>query len=190
LEYSSDSGLGYLHPNAAGDVILGYLMYNAAVPARTRDWGNAAYPQMGHESWSWWIGTDGGHGAPSLTGGTTDSVTGQLNGGSLNLPQSSSAVSDVLAFVPGSNNITITSTVTQGAVVIKYQTYANNEYRTQNSAWITYTGPFTTSNNFVQIQLSNTQATTAIVSIVKLDWSGTASPPSAIFINGQGLNIK
>jgi len=163
---SSNSSDG-IHPNAAGDPIYGYLMYKSGIPTRSRDWGNAAYPTMGHESWSWWVITGG-----SISGGSTDNVTGLNNGGSLSLPQSASAVSNVQAILPGSNTITITPTISQGTVIVSYRTSATNFARTSSDiSWTTYTGGFTTTDNFIQIKLSNSEASTALISTASLDWS-------------------
>lgn len=180
-----------LHPNETGDGILGYLMYNSDIPNRSRDWGNADYPKLGHESWSWWIIT----GTGSVADGSTDGVTGYNDGGTLSLSQSASAVSNVLCFIPtGGNTISLSATATQGAVTIKYRTSANNFYRATSEetiAWTTYSAPFETTDNYIQVQLSNSDATTALVDVITLDWSGSVPAGStASHFGGSGVGIN
>jgi len=181
VSYNTPDGI---HPNYAGDSVLGYLMSKSAVPTRSRDWGNASYPDFGHESWSWWLIT----GTGSLNGGTTDSTTGHLNGGSLYLSQSASAVSDVLAILPNSHPISITHTTTQGTPVISYLTSTSNFARSaetssstipsNNGSWTIYTMPFTLTPGtaqFIQIKISNSNATELHVDTLTLNWNTSSS---------------
>jgi hypothetical protein len=174
-----------LHPGAAGDVVLGYLMYKSAVPTRSRDWGNSAYPNFGHESWSWWLITNTS-GNSSIVGGMSDSVTGHLNGGVLTLVNGDYAVSDVVAILPNSNYVSVTLTTAQGTPVIYYRTSTTNFARTSATssssvpvnagAWTTYTGAFTLtagSVQFIQIKIANASATQLQVSKATLNWNVT-----------------
>jgi hypothetical protein len=169
LSAYNSSGDG-LHPGSSGDTVYGYLTYKSAIPTRSRDWGNSAYPAFGHESWSWWVIT----GTGSISGGTTDSVTGHLKGGSLYLSNGANAVSDVLAILPNSKSISITLNVTQGTPVISYRTSTSNFTRTSASSWTIYTMPFTLTSGtaqFIQIKISNRNATELHVDTLTLNWN-------------------
>lgn len=175
-----------IHPNAGGDVVYGYLMYNAGVPNRKRDWGSSSYPTMGHESLSWWVIT----GTGSVTGGSTDGVTGYNDGGTLSLSQSAYAVSNVLSvLVPSGNQVSISNTLTQGAVSVSYRTSDTNFTRANTGiSWTSYTGAFSmpSGHYFIQIKLTNSDATTALIDVITLDWSGSA--PSSAAISGCSLH--
>ena len=176
-----------LHPGAAGDVVYGYLAYHAAIPTRSRDWGKSSYPNFGHESWSWWLITNTS-GNSSIVGGTSDSVLGHLNGGVLTLANGDYAVSDVVSFLPNSNNISITATTSQGTPVIYYRTSTSNFVRSSgtagtygtvnNGAWTTYTGAFSLTAGtaqFIQIKIANASATQLQVSQATLNWNTVAT---------------
>lgn len=169
---SSYTGDG-LHPNASpGDTVYGYLIYRASVPNRTRNWGSSSYPDIKHDTWSWWTIT----GTGSVTGGTTDGVTGFNCGGSLSIASGASAVSDVLVIVPGTS-ISISTTLTQGAVTVSYRTSAYTSpfiHSAASPSWTTYTAPFSTTNNYIQIRLQTSGGTTAIISNALVNWSGTS----------------
>lgn len=174
-----------LHPNAAADVVYGYLLYNAGIPSRSRSWGDNQYPLMGHESFSWWVIT----GTGSVTGGTTDGVTGKNDGGALSLASGASAVSNVISCIP-SNLMAISTTLTQGAVTISYRTSTTNFARSAGSpSWISYTGPFSTENNFIQIKLDTSGETTALIDDATLDWNYTVSP-SLHRVNLHRVNMR
>ena len=176
-----------LHPNSSGDTVLGYLMYKSAVPTRSRDWGNASYPSFGHESWSWWII----NGVGSISGGIRDSIIGHLHGGSLFLSNGANAVSDVLAILPNSKCISISLNVTQGTPVISYRTNTSNFTRTSASSWTTYTTPFTLTSGtvqFIQIKISNINATELHVDTLALNWN--ASPSVYTNIKSTSATVK
>lgn len=180
LEMSSmttDDCLGYTatgdtcvgtHPSATGDGVAGYLMYHAAIPTRSRDWGSSSYPNFGHESFSWWVLS----GSATLVGGTSDSVTGHIKGGTLTLGASDSAASPVLSILPSNNSISITLTGT-GLPTIYYRTSTNNFTRTAASpSWVQYTGAFSLISGtaqLIQIQIVGTSAT----ALATLNWNGT-----------------
>lgn len=171
--YTSDG----LHPNSTGDTVYSYLMYKAAVPTRSRDWGHSSYPSFGHDSFSWWVITGG-----SLAGGDTDTVTGYKKGGTLTLGASDSAVSPVLSILPTSSTISITVTGT-GSPTISYRTSSSNFARSAAGSFTTYTTPFSLTAGtvaFVQIKLSGTSETT----LVKLDWGSGSSTSTAALSSG------
>lgn len=180
-----------LHPTSTGDAIYSYLMSKADIPNRTRDWGSADYPSFGHESWSWWIIT----GTGSVTGGSTDGVTGKNDGGSLSLNSGASAVSNVLAIISDDNDITITPTLTQGAVTISYRTSSAYFARDAVSpSWTTYTGAFTDVNEctYIQVRIATSGETTAIADEITLDWTGyTPTPPPSLHrVNLNRVNMR
>jgi hypothetical protein len=157
-----------VHISAAGDIVLAYLMFHKSIPTRSRDWGHSGYPSITHDSFSWWVITGG-----SLVGGTTDSITGNIKGGTLTLGSSDSAVSPVLSILPNANTISITLTGT-GSPTIYYRTSASNFTRTSGGEWTTYTTPFSLTAGtvaFIQIKIAGTSSTT----LATLNWSGTAT---------------
>ncbi len=167
------------HPNWAGHQVMGYLWAFPAIPSKNRDWGSASYPTFGHESLSWWVPYYGA----SISGGTTDTVTGYLNGGTLIIPNGGSVVSDVIAIMPTHNKIIISGTVTQGTPVYQYRRSASDFTRGSAGDWTTYTGPFSPITpgtvEFIQIGISNVSATELHVTVPKLDWNGVAMWASA-----------
>ncbi len=148
-----------VHPNDTGYSRLGDLFNIGAVPSRLYRWGQAAIA-VNDEGWSWWVKNG------------TASVTGDANTGTLTLPQAQSADSDVKCLESGTKTITILPTVTAGSVTIKYRTSTGNFDRVNGTlAWQTYTVPFTTSDQFIQIRLEGASATDATVSDVSLTWT-------------------
>lgn len=175
-DYEDDLAVAYnadgLHLTSDGNTKLGQLMAAAAVPTRTRVWGSASYPSgPTHVSWAWML----------LAGGA--SITGDANTGTLSLPQNATAASTVEAIVSGTKTIQISATVASGAVVIKYRTAGTTNFdRDAETSWNTYSAPFSTTDQLVQVQVSNTEATTATVSDLTLDWTGDI-PDTRTFTN-------
>jgi hypothetical protein len=170
--YTAD-GLG-VHLNCSGDTLLGYLWSKASVPTRSRDWGNLGYPSTQHDSWSWWIIT----GTGSISGGTTDNITGYNKGGALYLSQSAYAVSDVISFVANSNPVAIVLTTTQGTPSILYRISSSNYARNDGTVmWNTYSSPISSLTNgntyFIQIEILNAISTQLQTSQATLNWNYT-----------------
>lgn len=156
--YDSNDGFG-IHPNQTGQNRMGVIAARCAVPQRMRLWGDDRFPLFGYESWDWWV----------LSGSA--SISGDGDTGTLVLTQNDTADSPVLGFDSDGRSITISTNLSQGAVVIKYRTASSNFNRNAATSWTTYSVPFTTSNQFVQIRLENTEATTALVHDVKISWN-------------------
>jgi len=190
----------YIHPNTAGDVVMGYLANdsNALVPTRSRDWGNALYPAMGHESLSWWLL----YGTASIVGGTNDSVTGHLNGGVLTLNNGDYAVSNVVPFQANSNLVSITVTATQGTPVIKYRYKTTPFARSighqncvayNSDAYTTYTSPITLTAGTVyyfEIEIANASATQLQASLVGLNWNYTNTVINGVCGSANGQTFS
>jgi lysophospholipase L1-like esterase len=158
LQYDSSMADG-IHISALGYHVLSNIMYHAAVPFRGRIWGSRNYPKMGYESWKWWIVSPRGP------------ISGAADTGTLHLSKNANAVSNVLAVVTGSKQVTITNLVSQGSVGIYYRTDSTNFVRTaMYQTWKPYEGPFITADQFIQIRLSNPNRMEAHVDGVKLMW--------------------
>ena len=157
LESSFDNGDG-THPNVVGYTRLGQLLAHAAVPDRFRYWGHTSYEDFGYESWSWWL----------LTGSA--SITGDADTGSLNLPQNDTGSGSVKCIESGSKTITITPSLSQGTVDIKYRTSDTNFDRDDAAGWSDYSAPFITTDQFIQVRLVGSSGADAIVSEVLMTW--------------------
>jgi lysophospholipase L1-like esterase len=153
--YANDT----VHPNDTGYSRLGDLFNIGAVPSRLYRWGQAVIA-INDEGWGWWVKNG------------TASVAGDPDIGTLTLPQNQNADSDVKCLEQYQKTITISPTVTAGSVTIKYRTNTGNFDRVSGAiAWQTYTVPFTTSDQFIQIRLEGASATDATVSDVSLTWT-------------------
>lgn len=156
-----------VHPNDAGYDKMGDV-YDIAVlvPSRKYQWGVAAF-LTDDEGWGWWLKNG------------TSSVTGDADTGTLNLPQNQNADSDVKCIEEYTKTITITPTVTAGTVIIKYRTNGSNFTRDAGSpAWQTYSAPFDASDQFIQIRLEGSSASTATVTDVNMTWTAGQQPPA------------
>ncbi len=174
-----------VHPNDTGYTRMGELLNIGALPSRMYKWGQAVVT-VDEEGWSWWV----------LNG--TASVTGDANTGTLTLPQAQNADSTVKCLEAGQKSISITPTVTGGTVTIKYRTSTGNFDRVNATIpWQTYTGAFSTTDQFIQIRLQGASPADATVTDVSLTWgvggqnvtlSGSASGVSSLSATiGLGL---
>ncbi|MFQ5441449.1 MAG: SGNH/GDSL hydrolase family protein, partial [Thermodesulfobacteriota bacterium] len=180
--YATDT----VHPNTTGYDRLGDLFNVAAVPSRMYRWGYSALA-VNDESWDWWI----------LNG--TSSISGDPDVGTLVLPQNQNADSDVKCLEEFSKTITISPAVAAGTVTIKYRTSTGNFDRNDGViGWNTYTAPFATSNQFIQIRLEGSSAADANVSTISMTWTagvpiialtGSLSGVSALS-GSMALNLK
>lgn len=149
-----------IHISGIGYNVISNLMYHAAVPFRGRIWGGSSYPKMGYESWKWWIITGKG------------SVAGDGDTGTLHLSKNASASSNVLAIVAGNKHITIVPVNSQGDVAVFYRTDRTNFARTTlYKLWEIYTGSFDTTDQFIQLRISNSKTAEALIDEVKLSWA-------------------
>jgi hypothetical protein len=119
-------------------------------------------------------------------------VTGYKSGGSLIVPQDGSAQSNVLCIVSGGKDLRIVPTLTQGSASIQYRTSSTIFSRSDSSiTWNDYTDPITLSDgHFIQIKLSNSEATDAIVSMQRIDWSDDTTPPTVTIITSDPQNVS
>ena len=155
-----------VHPNDTGYNKMGDVYDIAALPSRKYQWGIAAF-LVDDEGWSWWIKNG------------TSSVTGDADTGTLNLPQNQNADSDVKCIEEYTKTITITPAVTAGTVTIKYRTNGSNFTRDAASpAWQTYSAPFDTSDQFIQVRLEGSSAATATVTDANMGWTAGTQPPA------------
>lgn len=159
LQYNASLADG-IHISSVGYNVLSNLMYHAAVPFRGRIWGSPNYPRMGYESWKWWIITGKG------------SVTGDGDTGTFRLSKNASASSNVLAIVAGNKHFTIVPVSFQGGVSVFYRTDRTNFARNAlYQSWKIYTGSFDTTDQFIQIRISNSKTAEALIDEVKLSWA-------------------
>jgi lysophospholipase L1-like esterase len=170
------------HPSIIGYARIATLMANAGVPTKKRVWGSTSYPGFSYESWKWFVFAGGG------------SVTGNSDTGSMNLPQNATASSNVLAIQSGSKPIAITATTSSGSVSISYRTSSTNFFRNNGAiSWTTYTGPFTlSSDQFIQVRLTGTSASTATVDDLTMRWAPstvTFTGPSSGSVNSASTNF-
>lgn len=153
--YTSDG----VHPTRTGYDLLGPLIAKAGIPTRKRTWGHDNFPDFAYASWKHWL----------LNG--TSNISGDADDGTLNVPQSQTADSNVQSFYPNGNAIIVSSNVSDGSPIIYYRTSSSNFTRNNTVInWIEYTGAFTSSDLFIQIRVGNSGSTTAQVDDITVDW--------------------
>lgn len=171
LYYDSTASDG-VHVSFAGFTRMATLMYNAAVPIKKRTWGSTSFPTMCYNSWDWFI----------LAGGAA--ITGDADTGTLNLPQNATADSSVECLPSGSKTIQITANVVSGSVILQYRSVATTNFnRNAATSWTTYTEPFSSTDQFFQVRITNT-GDLATISDVTLDWTGDI-PSTPDLFNGS-----
>ena len=151
-----------LHPRQAGYAYGSTFFAHAAVPSQKRVWGATSYPDFGHVSWKWWV----------LTGAA---IQGNSDTGELVLDNGDSAAGTVECLPTGSKTINLAASAYSGACNISYRTSASTIfYRGSAGAWTSYTGAFSTTDQFIQVKVDNSSSPPAVVKYVAMTWSGSA----------------
>lgn len=183
-DYEDDLAVAYAYDNAHltsdGNTHLASLMIHGAIPTKKRIWGNTSYPDLSYESWAYWF----------LSGSAT--ISGDSNTGSLVLGSSDTAASNVICLPSGSKTIVIYATAESGTPTIKYRSTASTNFdRDAETSWTTYTDSFSSSDQFIQVQVSGEST----ISEIRLDWSGSYTPtlpslPSLHRVNLHRVNMR
>jgi lysophospholipase L1-like esterase len=183
--YKDDLAVAYsydgCHMTSDGYTKFCQLLAHAAIPIKKRIWGDTSFPIFAHEGWSYWI----------LSG--TASITDDADTGTLSLAQNATADSTVQCIDSSGSNISLSATILQGSVNLRYRTLATNFNRDYSGSWTTYSSPFTTKNQFIQIRIENTGATEALVSDVTLSWAPeepNSIPPTSLHNMRPLLNLN
>lgn len=178
-----------LHPDQSGYSFGSSLMAHPAIPARKRVWGASSYPSgPSYISWKWLV----------LAG--TASISLDADKGDLVLAQNDSAQGTVECLPTGSKTININAQMRSGASVIYYRTAATTNFFRNNSSisWTAYTTPPSITDQFIQVKVSNTSATPAVIKNITLTWSGSVdtteadidpiAPSNGFGISGGGVH--
>ena len=165
LSLSCDGG-GHL--TAAGYTLMGHIMAHAQVPARKRVWGATgnidAYncQDFGYVPWTWAV----------LSGSA--SVTENNYTGVVNLAQNETADLTVECLPTGNKTLNLSAVCRSGAVTIYYRTAATTNFaRNAAAEWTQYTEAFATTDQFIQVRLSNASETSAVVRYAGMTWTGS-----------------
>lgn len=153
-----------IHPNVAGYTLLGQLFAKAQVPSYKRTWGSSSYNLFGHESWDFCV----------KSGGVTS--IGNIDTGTIVLPENETIDTPVKCIYHNGEAISISAREVSGQANIYYRT--NDEAFKKNDgtiAWIPYSEPFTTTDQFIQIRLEGGSSTNTNISDLTLDWTETFS---------------
>jgi hypothetical protein len=162
-DYLSSYALDSVHPDSAGYALMGSLMAHAAIPSRKRVWGASSYPDFSYVSWKWAV----------LSGSAL--VTEDADKGVVNLAQNETADLTVECLPTGNKTLNLSAVCRSGAVTIYYRTAATTNFaRNAAAEWTQYTEAFATTDQFIQVRITNVSATPAVVRYAGMTWSGSA----------------